>query len=149
MLIHLVNRAFLEARARTIADPGEGRESETEPPVSLFVQPQHQLAEQIVRDAVGRLAAMSHQVDGRDARPYARYFVEEGNFAKQFPEAATIFDNLHMLHDNFDDILARADLFPTLEAKRSAILKILPIYLNRGHSPTELYAEFHEPAGTS
>src|SRR4030095_8206796 len=70
-------------------------------------------------------------------------------FVKGFPEAATIFDNLHMLHDNFDDILARADLFPTLEAKRAAILKILPIYLNRGHSPTELYADFHEPAGTS
>jgi mono/diheme cytochrome c family protein len=71
------------------------------------------------------------------------------NFAKQFPEAAAIFDNLHMLHDNFDDILARADLFPTLEAKRAAILKILPIYLNRGHSPTERYADFHELAGTS
>ena len=70
------------------------------------------------------------------------------NFAKQFPEAAAIFDNLHMLHDNFDDILARADLFPTLEAKRTAILKILPIYLNRSHSPTERYADFHEPAGT-
>src|SRR4029434_1138077 len=41
------------------------------------------------------------------------------NFAKQFPEAAAIFDNLHMLHDNFDDILARADLFPTLGAKRA------------------------------
>jgi len=71
------------------------------------------------------------------------------NFARQFPEAAAIFDNLHMLHDNFDDILARADLFLTLEAKRRAILEILPIYLNRGHSPMELYADFHEPVGTS
>jgi len=71
------------------------------------------------------------------------------NFARRFPEAATIFDNLHMLHDNFDDILARADLFPTLEAKREAILKILPIYLNRGHSSTDRYADFHEPAGMS
>jgi len=71
------------------------------------------------------------------------------NFAKQFPEAAAIFDNLHMLHDNFDDILARADLFPTLEAKRAAILKILPIYLHRGHTPTDLYADFHEPAGST
>jgi len=71
------------------------------------------------------------------------------NFARRFPEATTIFDNLHMLHDNFDDILARADLFPTLEAKREAILKILPIYLNRGHSSTDRYADFHEPAGMS
>ena len=70
------------------------------------------------------------------------------NFARRFPEAAAIFDNLHMLHDNFDDILARADLFPTLERKRAAILELLPIYLNRGHSPTEHYADFHDPAGT-
>src|SRR5262245_56473352 len=69
------------------------------------------------------------------------------NFAKQFPEAVAIFDNLHMLHDNFDDILARADLFPTLEAKRNAILRILPIYLNRGHNPTDRYADFHERPG--
>src|SRR5262245_16593761 len=66
------------------------------------------------------------------------------NFAKRFPEAAAIFDNLHMLHDNFDDILARADLFPTLEAKRVAILKILPIYLNRAHATNDLYPDFHE-----
>src|SRR5262249_19718858 len=51
-------------------------------------------------------------------------------FARRCPEAAAIFDNLHMLHDNFDDILARPDLFPTIEAKRAAILKILPIYLH-------------------
>jgi mono/diheme cytochrome c family protein len=70
------------------------------------------------------------------------------NFAKRFPEAAAIFDNLHMLHDNFDDILARVDLFPTLDAKRATILTILPIYLNRGHSPKELYADFHERPGT-
>jgi mono/diheme cytochrome c family protein len=69
------------------------------------------------------------------------------NFAKGFPEAAAIFDNLHMLHDNFDDILARSDLYPTLDTKRAAILRILPIYLNRGHSPTDLYADFHEPTG--
>jgi hypothetical protein len=71
------------------------------------------------------------------------------NFAKEFPEAAAIFDNLHMLHDNFDDILARTDRYPTLSTKRAAILKILPIYLNRGHSPTDLYADFHEPTGAS
>lgn len=68
------------------------------------------------------------------------------NFGKRFPEAAAIFDNLHMLHDNFDDILARTDLFPTLEAKREAILKILPIYLHRGHGVSDLYADFHETA---
>jgi mono/diheme cytochrome c family protein len=69
------------------------------------------------------------------------------NFARDFPEAATIFDNLHMLHDNFDDILVRPDLFPTLESKRTAILKILPIYLHRGHGPDDRYADFHESSG--
>jgi mono/diheme cytochrome c family protein len=69
------------------------------------------------------------------------------NFAKRFPEAATIFDNLHMLHDNFDDILARPDLFPTLDAKRTAILKILPIYLHRAHGASDRYADFHEGPG--
>jgi mono/diheme cytochrome c family protein len=66
------------------------------------------------------------------------------NFARDFPEAATIFDNLHMLHDNFDDILVRPDLFPTLESKRAAILRILPIYLHRGHGPDHQYADFHQ-----
>ena len=65
-------------------------------------------------------------------------------FAKRFPEAASIFDNLHMLHDNFDDILARPDLFPTLGARRAAILKILPIYLHRAHGANDLYPDFHE-----
>jgi mono/diheme cytochrome c family protein len=69
-------------------------------------------------------------------------------FAKRFPEAAAIFDNLHMLHDNFDDILARPDLYPTLQAKRAAILKILPIYLNRSHAVDDRYADFHEATGT-
>ena len=69
------------------------------------------------------------------------------NFARAFPEAAAIFDNLHMLHDNFDDILARADLFPTHDARRAAILRILPIYLHRAHTPTDRYADFHEPVG--
>jgi mono/diheme cytochrome c family protein len=69
------------------------------------------------------------------------------NFAKRFPEAAAIFDNLHMLHDNFDDILARPDLFPTLAAKRAAILKILPIYLHRTHGAHDFYPDFHEQAG--
>ena len=68
-------------------------------------------------------------------------------FAKRFPEAAAIFDNLHMLHDNFDDILARPDLYPTGRAKRSAILKILPIYLHRSHGVTDLYPDFHEKPG--
>lgn len=65
-------------------------------------------------------------------------------FSRRFPEAAAIFDNLHMLHDNFDDILSRPDLYPTLEAKRAAILRILPIYLNRNHEPSEQFAEYHE-----
>jgi len=66
------------------------------------------------------------------------------NFARQFPEAAAIFDNLHMLHDNFDDILTRTDLFPSLGAKRAAILKILPIYLHRNHGANDRYPDFHE-----
>ena len=54
-----------------------------------------------------------------------------------------------MLHDNFDDILARPDLYPTLKAKRAAILEILPIYLHRSHGVTDLYPDFHErPGGT-
>lgn len=69
-------------------------------------------------------------------------------FVKRFPEAATIFDNLHMLHDNFDDILARPDLYPTLQAKRATILKILPIYLHRSHAVDDRYADFHEATGT-
>jgi mono/diheme cytochrome c family protein len=67
-------------------------------------------------------------------------------FARRFPEAAAIFDNLHMLHDNFDDILARPDLYPTLQAKRAAILRILPIYLHRSHGMNDLYPDFHEKA---
>lgn len=67
-------------------------------------------------------------------------------FTRRFPEAAAIFDNLHMLHDNIDDVLSRPDLYPTAATKRAAILKILPIYLHRNHEPTERYAEYHEPA---
>jgi mono/diheme cytochrome c family protein len=65
-------------------------------------------------------------------------------FARDYPEAAAIFDNLHMLHDNFDDILTRPDLFPSLAAKRAAILKILPIYLHRNHGANDRYPDFHE-----
>jgi len=68
-------------------------------------------------------------------------------FARRFPEAAAIFDNLHMLHDNFDDILTQTDLYRTMAAKRAAILKILPIYLHRNHGANDLYADFHEGAG--
>jgi hypothetical protein len=64
-------------------------------------------------------------------------------FTARFPEAAAIFDNLHMLHDNIDDILSRPDLYPTREAKREAILRILAVYLHRNHVPEERYAEYH------
>jgi hypothetical protein len=66
-------------------------------------------------------------------------------FAGRFPEVAAVFDNLHMLHDNIDDILSRPDLYPTLEVKRAAILKILPIYLHRNHAPQDQYVEYHAP----
>ncbi len=67
-------------------------------------------------------------------------------FAARFPEIAVVFDNLHMLHDNIDDILSRPDLYPTREAKRTAILKILPIYLHQNHAPEDRYADYHAPA---
>jgi hypothetical protein len=65
------------------------------------------------------------------------------NFSKRFPEAASIFNNLHMLHDNIDDVLCRPDLYPTLEAKRKAIVKILDIYLHRHHAPHDRYEDYH------
>lgn len=65
-------------------------------------------------------------------------------FSKRFPEAAAIFDNLHMLHDNIDDILSRPDLYPTMDDKRSAILKILPIFLHKNHSPQDQYAAYDQ-----
>ena len=48
-------------------------------------------------------------------------------------------------HDNIDDILSRPDLYPTLKAKRIAILQILPIYLHRNHVPKDQYVEYHAP----
>lgn len=48
-------------------------------------------------------------------------------FAARYPEIANIFDNLHMLHDNISDILV-SDLFPTPEAKRVEIYRILDSY---------------------
>ncbi len=62
-------------------------------------------------------------------------------FTERFPEAAAIFDNLHMLHDNIDDVLCRPDLYPTMEAKRAAIVKIIPIYLNRNQAAGK-YVEY-------
>jgi hypothetical protein len=66
-------------------------------------------------------------------------------FASRFPEVAAIFDNLHMLHDNIDDILSRPDLYPTLQDKRNAILQIVPIYLQRNHIPQDRFADYHAP----
>lgn len=67
-------------------------------------------------------------------------------FTKRFPEAAAIFDNLHMLHDNIDDVLSRPDLYPTADARRTAILRILPIYLHRNHVPQDRYETYHDMA---
>ena len=64
-------------------------------------------------------------------------------FTKRFPEAASVFDNLHMLHDNVDDVLCRPDLYPTLKDRRRAILKIHAIYLHRNHGADDAYAEYH------
>lgn len=69
-------------------------------------------------------------------------------FSQRFPEAANIFDNLHMLHDNLDDVLSSPDLFPTMAAKRERIYQILEIYLHRNHQPgDEHYARYRAPAG--
>jgi hypothetical protein len=69
-------------------------------------------------------------------------------FAQRFSEAANIFNNLHMLHDNIDDVLASPELFPTLEAKRERIYFLLGIYLHRHHQPgDDRYAQYRAPAG--
>jgi hypothetical protein len=64
-------------------------------------------------------------------------------FSTKFSEAAHIFDNLHMLHDNLDDVLSRPDLYPTHNARREQVLKILDIYLHRNHAGHDRYAEYH------
>ena len=69
-------------------------------------------------------------------------------FTRCFPEAANIFDNLHMLHDNLDDVLSRPDLYPTPETKRRQILRILDIYLHRNHIGEDRYASWHRPIET-
>lgn len=67
-------------------------------------------------------------------------------FSKRFYEAAAIFDNLHMLHDNLDDVLSHPERYPTLSEKRKRILGILQIYLHRNHVPEDKYAEYHAPS---
>ena len=64
-------------------------------------------------------------------------------FSARFPDLAAIFDNLHMLHDNIDDVLSRPDLYPTLKDKRIAILRILPIYLHLNHEPEDRFVSYH------
>jgi hypothetical protein len=66
-------------------------------------------------------------------------------FTGRYPEAAAIFDNLHMLHDNLDDVLSRPDLFATHEARRARILKLLELYLNSSHEPVNRHPELHAP----
>ena len=66
-------------------------------------------------------------------------------FSRRFPEAARIFDNLHMLHDNVDDVLVRDDLYPALEDKRRALLKIHAMYLHRQHEPEDRHPGLHAP----
>jgi hypothetical protein len=69
-----------------------------------------------------------------------------GEFTSRFPEAAAIFDNLHMLHDNIDDVLSSPEMFPDMRSRRGRILEILAIYLHRNHVPAERYPQFHRPA---
>jgi hypothetical protein len=71
-------------------------------------------------------------------------------FSRQFPEAANIFDNLHMLHDNVDDVLSSPERFPDWEAKRARISELLAIYLHRSHQSGDTqYAQYLAPAGSS
>jgi hypothetical protein len=48
-------------------------------------------------------------------------------FAKQYPEIANIFDNLHMLHDTISDILATRTI-PSWQDKREEIYRVLDSY---------------------
>ena len=66
-------------------------------------------------------------------------------FAMKHPDAAAIFDNLHMLHDNLDDVLSRPDLFATRKEQRARILQILDIYLHRNHAHEDKFADYHMP----
>lgn len=69
-------------------------------------------------------------------------------FSRRFPDAANIFNNLHMLHDNIDDVLASPELFPTLAAKRERIYFLLGIYLHGNHQPgDDRYSQYRAPAG--
>jgi hypothetical protein len=68
-------------------------------------------------------------------------------FSQRFPEAANIFNNLHMLHDNIDDVLASPETFPSLEAKRERIYFLLDIYLHRNHQPGDTrFTRYQAPA---
>jgi hypothetical protein len=64
-------------------------------------------------------------------------------FARKYPEASAIFDNLHMLHDNIDDVLSSPEIYPTDRARRQQILKILAVYLHRNHVPDDKFSLFH------
>src|SRR5260370_7108728 len=77
VLVRLVDRALPQAGARTATDPRERGQAQTEPPISLLAQEQHQLAEEIVHEAVRRGAAVPHEVDCGHPRPYAGHLVHE------------------------------------------------------------------------
>jgi hypothetical protein len=64
-------------------------------------------------------------------------------FTRRFPEAASILNNLHMLHDNIDDVLCSPERYPDARSKRKRILEILDIYLHRQHEPADRFAEYH------
>jgi hypothetical protein len=48
-------------------------------------------------------------------------------FAARYPELASIFDNLHMLHDNISDILT-SELLPAWDGKRAEIYRLVDTY---------------------
>ena len=70
------------------------------------------------------------------------------NFAKQYPEIANIFDNLHMMHDTISDILV-SDLFPTWGEKHQEIYRVTRTYYWASGETTNPFivrnADRHDP----
>lgn len=123
----------------------------------------HWLQAKIAEAQMGRIAAEQHTLLTPVLSQYHEYlrnprldwqfmpmFHEIApTFSQQFPEAANIFDNLHMLHDNIDDVLSSPDLFPTFDAKRERIYQLLEIYFHHNHQSGDTrFAQYRAPAGS-
>ncbi len=86
------------------------------------------------------LSARYHETElyktDRDFMPMAAEM--SPRFAKRFPEIANAFDNLHMLHDNVNDILAQPQLSEAVkqEQVKIAIYRVLAT-THKGETPGE------------